>query len=53
MLVQTECNQACLNSCLGKRLLRRRAAEVPPSIELFCVAKVWQKSETTKYFVVF
>ena len=48
MLVQTECNQACLNSCLGKRLLRRRAAEVPPSIDRFSDAKVHVFSDITK-----
>ena len=35
MLVQTERSQVHLNSCLGKRLLRRQAAEVQPSIERF------------------
>ncbi len=48
MLVQTEGNQAYLNSCLSKRLLRRRAAEVPPSIERFSVAKVMDISEFAK-----
>ena len=39
MLVQTERNQVHLNSCLGKRLLRRRAAEVQPSIERFALQR--------------